>query len=74
MEFFRKALKREPALHPIDQGLAKQWVKKRLLSVYPELRDNPKALEAAYRSLSLDPRLGTDEGDAAAYFELTLPL
>jgi len=27
MEFFRKALKREPALHPIDQGLAKQWVK-----------------------------------------------
>lgn len=44
------------------------------MSVYPELRDNPKALEAAYRSLSLDPRLGTDEGDAAAYFELTLPL
>jgi hypothetical protein len=60
-------------MHPIDRGMAKQWVKKRLLMVYPELRDNPKELEAAYRSLSLEPQLGTEEGDAAAYFEMTLP-
>jgi hypothetical protein len=73
MQFFRKALGREPALHPIDHGMAKQWVKKRLLAVYPELRNDPKALEAAYRSLSLEPRLGTDEGEQATYFEMTLP-
>ena len=73
MQFFKKALGREPALHPIDQGLAKQWVKKRLLVVYPELRDDPKALEEAYQSLSMEPRLGTEEGDQAAYFEMRLP-
>jgi hypothetical protein len=73
MQFFKKALGREPALHPIDQGLAKQWVKKRLLVVYPELRNDPKALEEAYRSLSMEPRLGTEEGDQAAYFDITLP-
>jgi hypothetical protein len=73
MQFFRKALGREPVLHPIDRGMAKHWVKKRLVSVFPELKDDPKGLEAAYRSLSLEPRLGTDEGDNAAYFEMTLP-
>jgi hypothetical protein len=73
MQFFMKALGREPALHPIDAGLAKQWVKKRLVLVYPELKDDPKALEAAYRSLSLEPRLGTEEGDAGVVFEMTLP-
>ena len=73
MQFFRKALRREPALHPIDHRMARQWVKKRLVSIYPELRNNPEALNAAYRTLSLDPRLGTEEGDQAAYFEMTLP-
>ena len=73
MQFFKKALGREPALHPVDQALAKQWVKKRLLRIYPELKNDPKGLEAAYQTLSLEPRLGTDEGDQAAYFEMTLP-
>lgn len=73
MQFFRKALGREPALHPIDQGLARQWVKKRLALIYPELKNDPEALEEAYRTLSLEPRLGTEEGEQAAYFEMTLP-
>jgi hypothetical protein len=73
MKFFRKAIGREPVLHPIDRGMAKQWVKKRLVHVFPELKDDPKALEAAYQSLSLEPRLGTEEGDQATYFEMTLP-
>jgi hypothetical protein len=73
MEFFRRALGREPALHPIDQGMAKQWVKKRLVAVFPELKDDPKALEAAYQALSMEPRLGSEEGDQATYFEMTLP-
>jgi len=73
MKFFLKALGREPALHPIERSMAKQWVKKRLVLVYPELKDDPEALEAAYRSLSLEPRLGTEEGDQATYFEMTFP-
>jgi hypothetical protein len=73
VQFFRKAMGREPALHPIDQGLARQWVKKRLASIYPELRNDPKALEEAYLALTLEPRLGTEAGDQAAYFEMKLP-
>ena len=73
MQFFKRALNREPKLHPIDHGMAKHWIKKRLLVVFPELRNNPKALEQAYRDLSLEPRLGTEEGDAGTYFEMTLP-
>ncbi len=74
MQFFKRALNREPVLHPIDRGLAKQWIKRRLVVVFPELRDDPRALEEAYRALSLEPKLGTEEGDAATYFEMTLPL
>ncbi len=73
MQFFKKALNREPPLHPVDRGLAKQWIKKRLTVVFPELRNNPTALEKAYRELSLEPRLGDEEGDAATYFEMTAP-
>ena len=73
MNFFKKALGREPALHPIDRGMAKRWIKKRLLVVFPELRNNPQALEEAYRGLSLEPKLGTEEGDAGTFFEMTLP-
>ena len=73
MQFFRKAIGREPGLHPIDHGMARQWVKKRLASIYPELRNDPKALQAAYLALTLEPRLGTEAGDNAAYFEMTLP-
>jgi len=73
MKFFRKALGREPAMHPVDRGLAKHWVKKRLAVIYPELRGDPDKLEEAYQALSLEPRLGTEEGDQAAYFEMTLP-
>ena len=73
MKLFRKALGREPALHPVERGMAKQWVKKRLAVIYPELKNDPKALEAAYRTLSLEPKLGTEEGDQATYFEMRLP-
>jgi len=73
MQFFKKALGREHPLHPVEKGMAKQWVKKRLAVIYPELKNDPKALEEAYRSLSLEPRLGTEEGDQAAYFEMILP-
>lgn len=73
MKFFLKALGREPALHPTDRRMAKQWIKKRLLVIYPELRNDPKGLEEAYQTLSLEPRLGTEEGEQPVYFEMTLP-
>jgi len=73
MQFFKKALSREPPLTHVERGMAKQWIKKRLTAVFPELRNNPVALEKAYRELSLEPRLGTEEGDAAAYFEMSAP-
>ncbi len=72
MQFFKRALRREPPLHPVDRGMARHWVKRRLSHLYPELRENPAALEAAYRSLTLEPRLG-EEGDAGTYFEMILP-
>jgi hypothetical protein len=73
MSFFLKALGREAPLHPVDHAMAKQWVKKRLMIVFPELRGDPKALEEAYRSLSLEPQMGTEEGEAATFFEMRLP-
>ena len=74
MQFFKRALGREPVLHPVDRRMAKHWIKKRLLKVFPELRNNPEALEKAYRQLSLEPKLGSEEGEAAAFFEMTLPV
>ena len=73
IDFLKKALGAEPKLNPVDRGLAKQWIKKRLIVVFPELRNDPKALEQAYRQLSLEPREGTEEGDAETVFEMSLP-
>jgi len=69
----RAAFRPEPALHPIDRQLAKRWIKQRLLVVFPELRNNPRALEGAYRALSLEPRAGHEEGEAETVFEMTIP-
>jgi hypothetical protein len=65
----KRALGFGPVVHPIDQGMAKRWVKQRLLAVFPELRGNPRALEAAYRSLSLEPRPGGPD-EMETVFEL----
>lgn len=63
----------EPPLHPLYRKLAKEWVKRRLLAVFPELRDRPRALEQAYRDLSLDPRPGSGPGEPETVFDLRLP-
>ena len=72
-QLIKRALGQEPALHPIDHQMAKHWIKQRLLHVFPDLRNNPAALERAYRSLSLDPREGDEEGEAETVFEMRLP-
>ncbi len=44
----------ERPLHAIDRRMAKEWVKKRLVALYPELRTDPAALETAYQELGLE--------------------
>ena len=69
----RRAFHSQPAVHPIDARMAKRWIKQRLVAVFPELRNNPRELEAAYQALSLDPRPGQEEGDEETVFEMTIP-
>jgi hypothetical protein len=73
IQFLKRAFRAEPKLHPIEGQLAKRWIKRRLLAVFPELRNNPAALEAAYQSLNLEPREGTEEGESGTVFQLTIP-
>lgn len=62
-QFFRRALGLSPKIHPVDRGLARHWTKQRLAAVFPELRDDARGLEAAYRALDLRPRPSeTDPG------------
>ena len=56
-QFFKRVLlpeRPERPLHALDHRMAKEWIKKRLAALYPELRGDPLALEAAYRELGLE--------------------
>lgn len=70
-QIFRNALGLAPQLHPVDRGLARRWTKQRLASVYPELRGDPGGLEAAYRALSLKPRI-SETNPSELIFEVAL--
>ncbi len=72
LDFLRAKLQGEPPVHPLDRRMAKRWVKERLKVLYPELRADPRALEAAYRDLSLEALPGAGEG-GEALFEVILP-
>jgi hypothetical protein len=72
VEFFKRALGAEPPLHPIDRRAAKHYVKQRLAHIFPELRNDPEALERAYRELDLEPRAGVGKGGSTV-FEAIIP-
>ncbi len=72
-QLVKRAFRHEPPLHPVDRQLAKRWIKQRLVTVFPELRRNPAALERAYQELGLEVHPGSAEGDADAVFEVQLP-
>ena len=72
-DWWRKAFAAEPPLHAVDRRLTKQWIKRRLVALYPELRDKPKALEEAYRALNLEPRDGAEEGETGTVFHAQFP-
>ena len=66
----KRAFRSEPDIHPVEHGLARRWIKQRLVVVFPELRNNPAALDRAYRALSLEPRPGHGHDEAETVFEL----
>ncbi len=70
---FRRALVNEKPLHPVDRRLCKEWIKRRLAKVYPELRGDPRALEEAYQSLGLSARPGRTADEPHIVFEIKLP-
>jgi len=59
-------------LHAVDRQMAKMWIKKRLVRVYPELQNNPQALEQAYQALNLEARPGMRQNIPS--YEVTLPV
>lgn len=69
----KRAFSREPELHPVERGMARRWIKQRLVNVFPELRNNPAALERAYQTLGLQPGVGSDAGSPETVFEMTIP-
>lgn len=69
----QRAFRSAPAIHPVEHGMARRWIKQRLTAVFPELRNNPAALERAYQNLGLEPRPGDGDGEAETVFELRLP-
>ena len=69
----QRAFRSAPAVHPVENGMARRWIKQRLTAVFPELRNNPAALERAYQTLSLEPRAGHGEDEAETVFELRMP-
>ena len=73
LQFIKRAFAREPELHPVERGMARRWIKQRLVTVFPELRNNPAALERAYRTLGLEPRPGATPDEASTVFEMSIP-
>lgn len=69
----KRAFRSQPAIHPVEHGMARRWIKQRLVAVFPELRNNPAALERAYQTLSLEPRPGQGADEAGTVFELRMP-
>ena len=73
LQIIKRAFTREPELHPVERGMARRWIKQRLVIVFPELRNNPAALERAYQTLGLEPRAGTTPDEAKTVFEMSIP-
>ena len=73
LQFIKRAFTREPELHPIERGMARRWIKQRLVAVFPELRNNPRALERAYQTLGLEPQPGKAPDEPETVFVLSIP-
>jgi len=72
LDFLRQSLQGEEPLHPLERKIAKRWVKERLKKIYPEMRNDPDALERAYQQLGIEAHEGAGKG-ACTVYEITLP-
>ena len=72
LEFLRQSLQGTEPLQPLEGKMAKRWVKERLKKIYPELRNDPPALEKAYQQLGIEQHEGVCKG-ASTVYEITLP-
>ena len=73
LQFIKRAFTREPELHPVERGMARRWIKQRLVTVFPELRNNPVALERAYRTLGLEASEGSEASNSDMVFQMNIP-
>ena len=73
IQFIKRAFTREPELHPVERGMARRWIKQRLVTVFPELRNNPAALERAYQTLGLEPRAGAGPDEPETVYQMSIP-
>jgi hypothetical protein len=73
LQFIKRAFTREPELHPVERGMARRWIKQRLVTVFPELRNNPVALERAYQTLGLEPRAGSGPDEPETVYQMSIP-
>lgn len=73
ISLIKRAFRSQLAIHPVEHGMARRWIKQRLVAVFPELRNNPAALERAYQTLGLEPRAGQGGDEAETVFELRAP-
>jgi len=69
---FRELLQQEKPLHRVERKATKFWIKRRLLHLFPELENDPTALEDLYRALDLEARPGTGSGGSTT-FEVVVP-
>jgi len=72
LEYLHQSLLGEEPVHPVENLMAKRWVKERLKRMFPHLRADPAALEKAYRELGLEAHEGAGKG-AVTVYEITLP-
>ncbi len=54
ISLFRAKFLGDGPVHPVDRRLAKEWIKKRLVAIFPELRWDPEGLERTYQELNLE--------------------
>jgi len=72
LDFVWNSLRGEAPTHPLDQRIAKRWVKERIKRLFPQFRNDPEALDRAYQELGLEAHDGAGKGGATVY-EITLP-
>jgi len=73
LQFIKRAFTRETELHPVERGMARRWIKQRLVTVFPELRNNPVALERAYQTLGLEAQPGSGPDEPETVFHMNVP-